>query len=411
MAIPTILAGQRQPAAGRPGDGGIGALCALAGAEPRSFIDNLDWEVSSDLTLIDAIDAGDGIADPFQSSGWLRAWLATIGAARKVRPAVVCGRFGGVALLVVPLAIEGRGPFARARFLAQDVSDYNEPLFHRELRPHVTAALMGALWQKAATLVAADFLTLGKVPLDAVEPSTGRRLRHCVEEFERSHWLAVDGPWQLSEDRFFGASSRNSLQRKEKKLAKFGRLAFRPLDAADARAAATARLVEWKAVQLAHLGAANRFRDPAFTGFLDRLARDGDPERYRLYALTAGKELLAVTLMICGARRWFLYQTAYHDGEAGRFSPGLLLLRHILRQAHEAGVDAFDFGLGNEGYKQRFCDRQVVLYRVSLPITLRGHVAVLAAGAVAWARDLVRARPALRRLALSVLRRLAPPRG
>lgn len=389
-------------------EGGVGALCSLAATQPASFIENLDWEISGDLSLIEAVETPEDPGFAFRSPVWLGAWIETMGARRGASPVLACARLGKLPVIVVPLCVERRGPFRQASLVAQDVSDYNDPLVHRELAPYLSPALMGALWRKVAALVPdADYLTLRKLPIGPCDPETGKPWRACREETERSHWFAIQGAWQTEADRFFGASTRHSLNRKAKKLARIGEISFRRLDDTKARSAAMAVLIGWKTAHLGDLGAANRFLNRAFVRFLERLAQDGDPGTHRLYAMHVGEEVLAVTYMICCRTRWFLYQTAYTSTEAGRWSPGLFLLRHILQEAHDAGIEVFDFGLGNEGYKDRFCDRQTTLYRAGLPITARGRVAVAAIDSITYLRDAVRIHPALRKPVLFVLQALA----
>jgi len=382
--------------------GGLASLCALAGTQPEAFIDSLSWEVADDLGPIAGMDIADGTARPFQSPIWMQSWLDTFGARSKARPRILCGRLGGTLVIAIPLCLERRGPATRARFIAQDVSDYNHPLLHPALAPHADGPFMEALWKcAAAMLTEADYFSLRKL---LVAPPFARGGGSA--EAEKSHWLAISGDWAQNEDRFFGATTRHSMSRKAKKLAAIGPLSSQEIAGAQQRGEAMAKLVAWKAGQLHELGAANPFRNEAFVAFLMSLSQ-GNPQVHRLFGFFAGKELLAVTYVICEGKRWFLYQTAYTDAEARRFSPGLFLLRHIMQATHDAGAMTFDFGLGNEGYKERFCDQHRMLYRAEIPVSTLGRAAVLATAGWAGLRELSKSHPAVRRTALFALQALA----
>ena len=155
--------------------------------------------------------------------------------------------------------------------------------------------------------------------------------------------------------------------------------------------------------QLDGLGLANRFGRDEFRRFLRNIAAAGAPDQVRVYSLTAGGVPLAVTLMICEKKRWLLYQTAYTNDALGHLSPGLILLRHIMHQANDAGAEIFDFGLGDEPYKNKFCEVHITLSWAERPNTLKGWIAGLAAPFIAWLRHRAKHDSFARRLATTML--------
>ncbi len=379
--------------------------CVLAAADPQEFIRQLDWSVGSDLSVLDEITPQEGMATPFQSGLWLEAWLKTLGAGGQTDLRIVRGRLGSITLIAIPLCLKKSGPFSRAMFVAQDVSDYNHPVFHAELAPHVSGALMGLIWRHAASMLdGADILSLRKLLVEPDNAASYSLWRPQTAEPDDAHWTALHGDWAQSGGRFFGESSRRSLARKEKKLAAGGALVTETISDPEERVIAMRQLADWKKHQLNQLHMANPFARAGLTDFLEQIARFGDPQKFRLYRLSAGGCSLALTLMICGKTQWFLYQTAYTDADARRFSPGLLLLRDILKGAHDAGIEMFDFGLGNENYKQKYCDRRTVLYRSQIAMTVKGQAALIASDVKFRLRSALKSNSVLRRGALIALR-------
>ena len=375
-----------------------------ASRNPHAFFAGLDWAVETDLSVLSEIDAANGPASPFQSEAWLQAALEAGGGPGAPSLHIVCARANQIPLIVLPLCGRRRSFGYMLSFLGQRLSDYNGPILSRGLAGHANSIFMEALWEKVGRLLPqADLLSLRKL---LAEPSLPRVSPTHIwsEEPEQGHWLDITGSWEESQDSLFGKSSRKSLSRKAKKLAALGELDCIVITDPEQRLSAIDRLAKWKSVQLEELGSANPFRGDGFSNFLKSAIRHGAPEHFRICQLSAGETPLALTLMLCDDERWFLYQTAFTDSEEGRYSPGLLLLRDILKRAHDAGVKVFDFGLGNEGYKRKYCNHEQILYRQLVAFSTRGKFAMAAENWKFRLRTLAASHAAMRKLTLAILR-------
>ena len=60
------------------------------------------------------------------------------------------------------------------------------------------------------------------------------------------------------------------------------------------------------------------------------------------------------------------------DPEIARFSPGDLLLQHLVRDQAARGRRAFDLGVGEARYKASICDETIALVEMMVPVSLRG---------------------------------------
>ena len=61
------------------------------------------------------------------------------------------------------------------------------------------------------------------------------------------------------------------------------------------------------------------------------------------------------------------------DPDVSRFSPGDLLLQHLVRDQTARGRQSFDLGVGEARYKASICDETIELVETMLPMTLRGR--------------------------------------
>lgn len=382
------------------------AASALASSNPEQFLEELEWSIAENFDVMDPSTMHHGTARPFHDRDWYESWLSTTGRNTKMR--IVVGRIANMEMIVLPLCLQKAGPFTKALFIAGDASDYNQPIFHKALAEFVSPAFFEAMWCKISPMIEeADTLSLRKLLQDPGH-GCGRAIWQPRRiELEASHHTILSGSWDESQGRFFGKSSRRSLSRKEKKISAFGDISYENIREADARIRAIETLCRWKSLQLSNLGLANPFAGGDFQQFLTRIVGTGDPDVYRIYCMSAGDKPLSITLMICHNERWFLYQTAYTDEEAGKYSPGLSLLREILKCAHDEGCKIFDFGLGNEGYKKKYCDQELTLYRSEIALSAKGWLAKAYFDAEQGTRALVKSNARVKSWTLSLLQLVA----
>jgi CelD/BcsL family acetyltransferase involved in cellulose biosynthesis len=139
-----------------------------------------------------------------------------------------------------------------------------------------------------------------------------------------------------------------------------------------------------KASHMAAQGLDNVFADPGIPEFLrstchHKLA-NGRP-LIELHALEAMGEVLAIFGTIVDNYRASSMFNTYTLGENARYSPGLILLVHMINEFSARGVKTFDIGVGRAHYKSFFCREPEPLFDTFLALTPRGKVfALLLAG-------------------------------
>ena len=147
-----------------------------------------------------------------------------------------------------------------------------------------------------------------------------------------------------------GHASITQIERKRRKLAReVGPLRF---EANSLDPAAFADLVRWKSRQRELTASFDVLRVPWVCGYLEQLwQRRDDRLSAPLATLHAGDELVAVHLGLRGERvlhYWFpTYNPAF-----GAYSPGLILILELARQAAEERLLRLDLGKGPERYKR-----------------------------------------------------------
>ena len=99
-----------------------------------------------------------------------------------------------------------------------------------------------------------------------------------------------------------------------------------------------------------------------------------------------------------GARFSMMFNT-YTVSAISRYSPGLILVRHIVDHYAERGYRSLDLGVGSDGYKKLFCKANEPIFDCFIPLSPRGFVAAIAMSASSRIKRVVKSSPALLRLA------------
>jgi CelD/BcsL family acetyltransferase involved in cellulose biosynthesis len=346
-----------------------------------------------------------GVADghPFQHHEWLNAWYEAVGRGRGVEPFIVVAKDAhGVVRAVYPLGIR-KARWVRILVpLGEGVCDYHAPLIDREFFGRLPATSRALIWTAITAMAPADSVLLERVVLDEHGDPYGARALHPHSSSTHVLWLGDD--W----DRFYrerrGAKTRRTLREKRNRLARIGPIRFALAESVAERERLLALAVRLKATQLKHVGYRNPYRhDDVRTFYRTLAALSPTSSALRVFSLEAGCETVAVAVCMVHAGRLY-YLIPAHDRERfGRFSPGLLLLCEMIHWSIEHGLKLFDFTIGDEAYKDQWCDAKIPLAYSVDGLTPRGKLAAaIIVGSLTLKRTIA-VHPRLRPIGLAAL--------
>jgi CelD/BcsL family acetyltransferase involved in cellulose biosynthesis len=113
-------------------------------------------------------------------------------------------------------------------------------------------------------------------------------------------------------------------------------------------------LLAWKAIQYEQVGKIQIFNYPWTVQLLDSIRRyQSEGFAGILSALYTGDQLAAVHLGIRSRDALHIWFPSYNRA-LEQYSPGLILLLHLVEGAADSGIRRIDFGPGEERYKQEF---------------------------------------------------------
>ncbi|BAS01052.1 hypothetical protein BV133_3458 [Blastochloris viridis] len=313
----------------------------------------------------------------------LALWLRHVGTLAGVEPMIVIGFDGtGRPSMLWPLGRRRVGPFWVAEPLGGTHVNYNFGLWRKSLAESLDAAAVADLLARIAKLgVRVDVLAIERQP--SAWDGVTNPLRLLPHQPAPSYgWRA-----QLESDpaaylaRLMSPDTRHNFRRKERKLARNPGYRYHRTETPEEAARAIDAYFAQKAARLRRAGIANVFAEPGVEAFLRAAVQHGLSDGRPLlecHVLECDTEVIAFCGVLRDDRRVSALLLSITGSENARWSPGVVLLIHLVSECCAAGYDWFDLGVGEAGYKGWFCDEAEALFDSFLPLTLSGGV--LAAG-------------------------------
>ena len=303
-------------------------------------------------------------AHVFATPEWNRVWWEQFGAGKDLF--ILTMRSRGELVALVPLYRKMEEGRAVLRFVGGvDLTDYLGPICSLDDREPVAATLVDWLssrevrWDELdahnmpVPFGFADFLTM---------QAQKQGFEFTVDQEETSAVLLLPSDWEVYL-KDLDSKERHELRRKRRRLAR-----VHP----DAEVRTSTRETLERDLDFfveMHRGAEGDkgdFMNPEIAAFFRRLARAFmDSGSLRLSFLEIAGSPISSTFGFRMGTTYYLYNSAY-EPEAGRVSPGLVLVSELVKSAIEAGIDRFDFLRGPERYKYQLGAEAVPLHNVRI---------------------------------------------
>jgi CelD/BcsL family acetyltransferase involved in cellulose biosynthesis len=276
-------------------------------------------------------------------------------------------------LALLPLSIETHHEMRFLTFLSGYLSDYNAPILYPAVRNwHNNEASL--VWRSLlAVLPPFDIAIFDKQP-DRVGELRNPLVHLGAMPFPSSgHATTLLGTW----DDF--AATRiphyKDSQRQRRRLGELGQIKFEIARTIPQRDTFMAALIRQKTRRLLEMSVSTtKFNDAGNRNFLLEATRRfflSGP--VHLSALKLDDTIIAAHWGYSTASRFYYLVPSYESGTWRRYSPGRLLLEHLLQWSFSEGIRVFDFGIGDEKYKGYYEDTLMPLHVIMLPVTEKGR--------------------------------------
>jgi CelD/BcsL family acetyltransferase involved in cellulose biosynthesis len=315
----------------------------------------LRCEVVSDFAELEKISSdwerlwqGDSRAEIFQTFAWTRAWWHSYGHDFSLCSPIVFE--GNKVVGILPLVKRGN----IVQFLGMQEADYADLLCEEGREKEVLTAALGALFQSVKHWDEGILQHLAR---------EGRVVRHWHElprELRSRLKLVPAGRYQtifLQENReeiFNSLLGKHHTRRRHNKLKKAGEVTLRRLLTKPEAQQHLNTFFLHHIRRCAVLGRESTCTRPEFRNFLQAVVEELDPDgslRFEVLELDGRPFAWHFSFLVNG--KFLLYQHTF-DLDSWDYAPGEVLLSHLLRFARENVTREFDFGSGDEAYKDRF---------------------------------------------------------
>lgn len=155
-------------------------------------------------------------------------------------------------------------------------------------------------------------------------------------------------------------------RRRRNQLKKQGDLQFTRLTSIDDMQRSIPRITELHRLRREDAGDSSYLADDQGQQFLSSLINQlGPAGLIQIHVLTLDDVIIAGCIGFEAHSRYYYY-TPVFDMQWSSLGVGSVLLSFLLEDAIHRGIDVFDFGQGDEGYKSRFSEASVDLYALHL---------------------------------------------
>jgi CelD/BcsL family acetyltransferase involved in cellulose biosynthesis len=292
----------------------------------------------------------DGRAEIFQTPGWAKAWWRSYGQRYTLCSVVVYEEDQLIG--VVPLVKRENV----IQFLGTPQADYADIICEESRVTEVLAAAVRTLlnWSEGWSECVLQHLAKHSriVRYQQELPQELRRRLHLVPTECYQTIVLRDN----REEVFKELLGKHHTRRRQNKLQKAGRIQFRHVETKVEAQEYLSTFFRHHIRRRAVIGKKSSCASPEFCNFLRALVDEIEPsDRLRFGVLELDSSALAWAVGFRVNGKFLLYQHTF-DVDAWDYSPGEVLLLNLLEYARENITREFDFGKGQEAYKNRFAN-------------------------------------------------------
>ena len=304
----------------------------------------------------------------FQTHEWLASWCAV---SATHRPLLLLGRIDGVPIGIAPLARAGR----TLRFAADHHADYCDVIVAPAHKDRFLRAVLQYLADRRADW---DALSLLNIP---DRSSTLTLLRRHARRLGL-HVLVrgtVPCPTILLgayPDPRRALLRKDSLQRPYRFFARSGALQFRDIATLDEARALLPRFFAQHEARWRDTATPSLFHDADNRRFYEILLEEMWPSGWLVFSVLTYNDAPIAFHLGFDYDNCFLWYKPSFDVQLRRHSPGNVMLHQLLARGLDTGKAEFDFSVGDEAFKRRYCN--ATRYNRNLVVTHRTHAVAAA---------------------------------
>ena len=313
----------------------------------------------------------------FQRYRWILHWQESIGnKIPRTEPRIVLLEDSDGVQTILPFGIQRLHGVRFLIFLGGNQSDYNCPMFtsHGEVMFQ-----QFDLWELIfSKLPKFDLLYINNMPKEIATSSMFSYLKAHFLESNHSYSAELPSSWEEYQKKLTSKLKADS-RRCTRNLNEKGELKFEILEQGNEKIRKVLeKLFEQKRNRYQTSGAYDMLSSEAVRRFYSEMPSElGQGAKIQLSALILDDLVLATHWGVVDQCQFYYLMPTY-SSEWKRYSPGRLLLEHLIKWSIEQSLKVFDFTVGGEEYKKEWCNQEMKLLEILHARTLKGNLYVYA---------------------------------
>lgn len=371
---------------------------AQASAQPRpAAIARVD--IISDFAAVEPIWRSlelSGLSTPYQRFDFLHAWQHHAAGPGEAAAIVVAVDAEQRPLVLLPLIVSRVAGVRIATFMGGKHTTFNMGLWDRAFAAAVTPADLEPLFAALRARHLADVLALTQQPMRW--RGQDNPLACLPRQPSVNDCPVLTMPVDVEPSVLMSSSFRRRLKSKEKKLQALAGYRY-VLANSDAE---IKRLLDWffkvKPVRMAEQKLPNVFAEPGIEAFVRGACLARSPSgrhAIEIHALNCDEEIIALFAGVADGERFSMMFNTYTLSENARWSPGLILMRHIIDHYAAQAYRGLDLGIGADDYKRMFCKDDELIFDSFIPLSGRGRLVATTLSALHRGKRIVKHSPIL----------------
>ena len=308
----------------------------------------------------------------FQTIEWVEHWLHTAGALQRIKPFLLSIRQkkNYEPVLILPLGIRTIAGIRILTFLGGFHADYSGIVKN----PNLNLSNID-LWEviiDEAKKNHVDGVWIRNIPSEVGGRPNPLNTQGCTL-LDKAPSINLTGSWEDFYNTRIKTKVRADSRRQRKRLSELGSLSFRVAKSNDEAMILTKIMVAQKQFRYDEMGIKNQFKDQANIDFYVKCGSDRKGPSPHISALFLNDRVLSVHWGEVFNGR-FYYLMPSHDPEWDKYSPGRLLLEHLIEWSFTNNLNVFDFTVGGEAYKYDWATHEMPLYEYKHALTEKGMI-------------------------------------
>jgi dTDP-4-amino-4,6-dideoxygalactose transaminase/CelD/BcsL family acetyltransferase involved in cellulose biosynthesis len=323
-----------------------------------------------------------GVIPVYLTSSWVSNWLRYLG--KKHKTFIFTVWAGGNPVSIFPLATKKSFFLKKLEFIGGDEGDYLDFAFDINHKEECTEAFLSFLKEKKKDWDVCDLKDFSEES-QHYEIFDGFIKRYEWKTTLLNTWkcpyLKIDGDWDGFLKRH-GRKFQYNIKRERKQLEGLGKVVFKKVETQEGLKRYLPEIFEVHKRRWNGFYISSKFSQPEGQKFYSGIAKDYlAKEMLRLDLLLLNEKVIAFSYSFQWSGRYFYYTPGY-DPDYAKYSPGTILLMHILEDAFKSGIKEFDFSKGELRYKSHWTtgerqNRRIIFASPTLKGKITYHIYLL----------------------------------